>query len=70
MSNLDCFNWLPIEIKSNFLFASFDLQEDSEKLINALKNISGQEIKDQILNEDSFLFLHLQTNKIFVLQYK
>lgn len=64
LSNLDCFNWLPIEIKSNFLFASFDLQEDSEKLINALKNISGQEIKDQILNEDSFFYKSLNYKNI------
>ena len=63
LSNLDCFNWLPIEIKSNFC-SKVLICKDSEKLINALKNISGQEIKDQILNEDSFFYKSLNYKNI------
>ena len=40
-TNLECFDWIPTELKSKFIFSSSNLTKDSYELINAIENFDN-----------------------------
>ena len=41
-TNLECFDWLPSELKSRFIFSTSNLVQDSYKLIKAIENFEDK----------------------------
>ena len=40
-TNLECFDWIPTELKSKFIFSSSNLTKDSYQLLNAIENFDN-----------------------------
>ena len=64
VSDLNCFDWLPKELKSEFIISKKDLPKDSENIINSV--IKFKEFKDlnSLKNKFPYFFKSLDYNYI------
>ncbi len=59
-TNLSCFDWIPDEMKSRFIFATYNVDIDSKKILNNLDNF--KELQNFYKTKDNFPYFFESLN--------